>query len=97
MESKKQKLAIEMLLRIASHLAMEINEVHNGSPMVSIIRNKQILTMIHCTSIISGVSVDELTNQFNAMLNESVKDYDRHTRILDGDEILKNILDEEES
>lgn len=53
--------------------------------------------MIHCTSIISGVSVDELTNQFNAMLNESVKDYDRHTRILDGDEILKNILDEEES
>lgn len=83
-------------MRVISHLVMEINEVHNGNILFEVIRTKQIIAIIHATSILSGISVEELTNQFHAMLEKSEKEYGKHTRIIDGTEILKSILNEEE-
>ena len=97
MEAIKQKQAKKVIEKILAHLMMEVDEVYNGSTHAKRVREIQITALIYSICAISNIPVTDLVSGFKQCLKDSVKEYEQYIRVADGEEILNQLLNEEES
>jgi len=83
------------MLRIMSTLFMEVDEVHDGNPLVKKVRMSQISVMLGCITELSNFNKEQVIESFNSIFKECVSDFSREKRVSDGDDLLNKILNNE--
>lgn len=76
---------------------MEIDEIFDGNHMIKKARQQQVFLLLKCMSTLSGITDEEAHNGFLRKLEECVNDYKKSSRIYDGEDIINQIFNEEES
>jgi len=97
MKQMEKEKAIQLTLKVCVHLYMEIDEVFDGSVLIKQARQGQVFLLLKCMATLSGISDEQAYNMFMRMLEKEVQEYKKESRVYDGEDIIKQIFDEEES
>lgn len=76
---------------------MEIDEIFDGNILIKKARQNQVFILLKCMSTLSGISDEQAHNMFLRSLEKEVHDYKKESRVYDGEDIIKQIFNEEES
>lgn len=76
---------------------MEIDEIFDGNILIKKARQNQVFILLKCMATLSGISDEQAQNMFLRSLEKEVHDYKKESRVYDGEDIIKQIFNEEES